>query len=98
MNQPSEPIGRTVGKTCVRVMKIEMNEKTRKTNVVKIHEGIIVQDTGPFVRVYNPAPLDKGGDVSPETSELFAVLSPRIWCEVMSERSTAFQIPPVLRR
>lgn len=87
----------TVGVTCVRVMKLDVNERTGATKVIKLHEGIVVQDCGAFIRVFNPAPIDRGGDYSPETSELFALLAPRIWCEVIMERSVAFPIPAVLR-
>ena len=100
--RPSEPVMPStpnirVGHTCVRVMKKEVDERTRKERIVKIHEGIVVQDNGSFVRVYNPAPRDKGGDLTPETSELFPLESARVWCEKISERSTAFPIPPALR-
>jgi hypothetical protein len=78
-------------------MKREVDERTRKERIVKLHEGIVVQDNGSFVRVFNPAPRDKGGDLNPETSELFPLESARVWCEKTSERSTAFPIPPALR-
>lgn len=97
MNRPTEPIKVNVGTTCVRVWRVNVNEQTRQTKVVQVHEGIVVQDNGSFVRVFNPAPLDKGGDVSPETSELFPLLATRCWCEKTSERSVAFPIPPALR-
>lgn len=96
-HKPEEPIKVNIGKTCVRVMRRDINEQTRKEKIIKVHEGIVVQDTGPFVRVFNPAPIDKGGDVSPETSELFPLLSPRVWCETVAEKSTSFPIPPLLR-
>jgi hypothetical protein len=86
-----------VGKTCVRVMKRLIDERTKKEKIVKLHEGIVVQDFGSFVRVFNPIAVDKGGDLSPETSEQFPLESPRIWCEVIGERDVAFPIPPLLR-
>lgn len=86
-----------VGFTCMRVMKRKIDERTRKENIVKIHEGIVVQDNGSFVRVFNPMPKDKGGDLSPETSELFPLNSSQVWCEKLSDRPTAFPIPPALR-
>lgn len=92
-----KPFKVNVGTTCVRVMRVNVNERTGATKTVKVHEGIVVQDTGSFVRVFNPAPLDKGGDVSPETSELFPLNSKRCWCELLSERSAAYPIPPALR-
>jgi hypothetical protein len=97
MNKPTEPIKVNVGTTCVRVMRVNINEQTKQTKIVTIHEGIVVQDNGSFVRVFNPAPRDKGGDLNPETSELFPLLSARCWCEKTAERSTPFPIPPALR-
>ena len=96
-DKPSEPISVNVGFTCVRVMKREVNEQTRKEKIVTLHEGIVVQNNGSFVRVFNPAPIEKGGDQNPEVSELFPLLSHRVWCEKISERPTAFPIPPSLR-
>lgn len=86
-----------VGITCVCVMKREIDERTKREKIVKLHEGIVVQDFGSFVRVFNPLAPDKGGDLSPETSEQFPLVSARVWCEVIGERSTAFPIPPLLR-
>jgi hypothetical protein len=86
-----------VGRTCMRVMKREIDERTRKEKIVKVHEGIVVQDNGCFVRIYNPAPRDKGGDLSPETAELFPLTSSRVWCEKITDRSVSFPIPPALR-
>jgi len=87
-----------VGRTCVRVMKKEINERTKKETILKIHEGIVVQNNNDaFVRVYSNAPLDKGGDVSPETSELFPVTSKCLWVEVTNELVRDFPIPPALR-
>lgn len=78
-------------------MKRQIDERTKQVKIVKLHEGIVVQDCHSFVRVFNPVSPDKGGDLLPETSELFALNSARVWCEVVSERSTPFPIPPALR-
>ena len=91
------PFKVNVGKTIVRVMKLDINESTKKETIIKLHEGIVVQDNHSFVRVFSNAPIDKGGDLSPETSELFPLMSKRIWCEHVSERSVAYPIPPALR-
>jgi len=80
-----------VGKTQVRVMRRDPKE------INQIHGGIVVQDCGSFLRVFNPNPVSKGGDVNPESSELFPVAGRKIWCEWMTQRETAFPIPPVLR-
>jgi hypothetical protein len=85
-----------LGQTCVRVMRKEINERTQQVKIVQAHEGIVVQDNGSFVRVFNPAPLDKGGDASQESSELFPWTSNRVWCEITSERSRAYPISPAL--
>ena len=97
MNKPTEPIKVNVGTTCFKVWRRNINEMTGKEQIVVAHEGIVVQDNGSFVRVFNPAPRDKGGDLNPETSELFPLLSERCWCEKTAERSTAFPIPSLLR-
>lgn len=65
-----------LGQTVVRVMRKNINELTGKEQTVKVNEGVIVQDNGSFVRVYNNAPREKGGDLSPETSEMVPVFSP----------------------
>ena len=86
-----------VGKTCVRVMRVTIDERTHKQTTIVVHEGIVVQNRGPFVRVFNPAPRDKGGDISPEMSETFPLSGDRCWCEHTGERKVAFPIPPALR-
>lgn len=96
MNQMNES-GLRVGFSCVAVMKRSVDERTQKVTIDRIHEGIVVQDFGTFVRVFNNAPKDKGGDVSPESAELFAVESPNIWIERIGELKEAFPIPPTIR-
>jgi hypothetical protein len=87
------------GHTTVKVMRKEINEKTGKETIREVHRGIVVSRTNSFVRVFNPAPLNKGGDLSPETSETFPVLSRCVWCEVTGNRKNgnSFPIPPTLR-
>lgn len=77
-------------------MCAEANEVTGKETTRELHKGIVVQHFGASVRVYNNAPLDKGGDVMPETSEIFSLNGRRQWCEVISEKTTAFPIPASL--
>jgi len=86
-----------VGKTCVQVMKRHIDERTKKEKIIKLHEGIVVQNFGPFVRVFNPVSPDRGGDLSPEMSQCFPLQSKCIWCEIISQRETAIPIPPLLR-
>lgn len=86
-----------VGKAVVRVMRRSVDDHTGKEKVDQIHEGIVVENIGNNVRVFNPKPQDKGGDVSPEAAELFPLDSKLLWCELVSERKTAFPIPVGLR-
>ena len=85
------------GFSCVVVKKRLVDERTQKETIEQIHEGIVVQNLGTHVRVFNSAPKDKGGDVSPESSEVFAVESPNIWVEQVGELAEGFPIPPTLR-
>ena len=95
--KPEMPIPVTVGKTLVRVMRLDINEQTGHERVVQIDEGVVVQDNMSFVRVFNPAPPDKGGDTVPEVGEMFPLLSHRLWCEAAGERKTEFPIPATLK-
>jgi hypothetical protein len=97
MNQKQEQFPIKVGHTCVRVMRKDINERDGRETVVKIHEGVVIQDCTSFVRVYSPAPIDKGGDVSPEAAQTYPLKSKRMWCEFVCERATKFPIPPLFR-
>jgi hypothetical protein len=91
--KPLVPISVSPGVTCVRVMKKFVNERTGSEQTAQLHEGIVLQDNGAFVRVFNPASRDKGGDASPEMSQRFPLLGPRVWCEKIKDLETAFPIP-----
>ena len=78
-------------------MKREIDERTKRERIVKLHEGIVIQDFGSFVRVFNPMAPDKGGDLSPEMSQSYPLVSHRMWCEVISERAVSLPIPPLFR-
>lgn len=81
------------GITEVIVKRREENGSTKT-----IHKGIVVQQTtGGFLRVYNPAPVEKGGDTSQENAEWFPSEGRACWCEVVGQRATKLQISPVLR-
>lgn len=97
--KPIEPIQILVGRTCVAVVKRTTDPVTKRETTAIIHEGVVVQDCGTFARVFSNAPRDKGGDVSPETCELFPISSPVCWMEITSVRKedNAFPIPPLLR-
>jgi hypothetical protein len=97
MTQNIEPQNIEVGKTLVHVMSKTVNEKTGKESTSKIHEGIVVSRTSHFLRVFSNAPIEKGGDNSPEVSEMFPITSPKCWCVVVGELKNKFPIPPTLR-
>ena len=82
-----------IGVTCVRVMRKDIQEQTKKETIREVHNGIVVGKTNSFLRVFNPAPVDKGGDISPEMAQLFPVSSARMWCETTMQRKEAYPIP-----
>lgn len=94
----NEPTDFKVGKTTVQVMSKVVNDRTGKESISKIHEGVVVGRTSHFLRVFNNAPLDKGGDVSPEVCESFPIKSAKCWCVTVGELKNSFPIPPTLRR
>jgi hypothetical protein len=88
-----------VGRTEVVVKKRDVSE-TGREGVKTIHKGIILQNFGNrFVRVFNPAGSDKGGDTAPENSELFPVNSKYCWIEITHTRpeNESYPIPTLLR-
>ena len=86
-----------LGQTYVNVFRLDVDERTKKETTQKIHEGIVLQNKGSFVRVYNPAPVAKGGDTAPEASELFPVKAKRMWCEVSRVWDTPITIPAMFK-
>jgi len=69
----------TAGLTRVAVMQRFIDEHTKRETITQIHEGIVVQNCGAFVRVFNP---EKGsGDSSQETARLYAVAGKDSWVE-----------------
>lgn len=87
-----------LGRTWVRVMRKEVEPNGRE-KVREIHSGVIVACTNSFVRVFNPLPRDKGGDVSAYTAEQFAMSGPLSWCVIAGEldANRAIAIPADLR-
>lgn len=87
------------GRTKVRVMRKDVNEQTGRETIKEIHRGVIVGRTNSFARVYNPIARDKGGDVSPQTAELFPLRGRQCWCEPIGtlEESRAIVVPAELR-
>lgn len=89
----------TIGRTKVRVMRKDIDERTKRENIREIHRGVVVSQTSHFARVFNPLPRDKGGDVSPQTSEEFPFSGERCWCEILGEleESRAIGVPAEMR-
>jgi hypothetical protein len=89
----------TLGRTKARVMRKEVNEQNGRETVKEIHRGIIVAHTNRFAQVYNPNPQNKGGDVSPQTAELFPFKGSRCWIEPLGEvdERRAVVVPAELR-
>lgn len=79
-----------VGRTEVLVKRRDIDEYTRKETITTIHKGVIIQRVGDFVRVFNHAPVSKGGDTSPANAELFPIDSDRCWIEVDYQRKPEF--------
>jgi hypothetical protein len=79
------------GSTQVRVMKTIQGVPT------KIHEGVVIQQTSKFARVYNPMSPDAGGDLSPEMSQMFPVQSDNCWLEIIGSQTKPMPTPPCFR-
>lgn len=88
-----------VGRTLVRVKRKDINERTNKVTISVIHEGVVIQKTSTHVRIYSAAPVDKGGDHTPEVAQLYPMRSERCWCEKIGEKNedNPFPIPPLFR-
>ena len=88
-----------VGRTIAKVTRVNVNEATRRESVDIIHEGIVVQKTSSCLRIYKDAPSAKGGDTSPENSELFPINGKRCFCDVVDTlpENKAMTIPPTIR-
>jgi hypothetical protein len=99
LNTQSMDTPMIVGRTKVRVMRNEINEQTKREAIREIHRGVVVGFTTSFARVYNPLPRDKGGDVSPQTSEAFPLHGKRCWCEIIGEleENRAIDVPAEMR-
>lgn len=87
-----------VGFTTVEVHRTVVDERNgRVLDDIIIHKGVIVQETSSFVRVFNNAPRDKGGDPNPEIAELFPVASSRVWVRQTGELKFQFPVPAIFR-
>lgn len=83
------------GLTRVVVMQRLIDEHTKRETIVKVHEGVVVQNNGAFVRVFNP---EKGsGDSSQETANLYAVAGKDSWVEKRFDLIDPLPISPKYR-
>lgn len=81
------------GQTEVRVLRRTVNEQNGRESIQEIHKGMVVQNLGSHVRVFNPAPPDKGGDIHQTCSEVFAKRGKNLWLEPISQRSENDKFP-----
>lgn len=84
-----------IGRTTVKVFRRDVNPQTMREVVTMIHEGIVVGTTTLFARIFNPAPISKGGDVSIEMSQKFPFRGKDCWCEVTGEKRDSIRIPAI---
>ncbi len=73
-----------LGRTQVNVFKREVNEMTGREKITKIKSGVVLQNFGSFLRVFDTRPAKDGGDAH-VNCEVFAVNSRNIWCEFLNE-------------
>lgn len=86
-----------VGQTKVKVLKREVNEQTGKETIREIHRGVVVELGSSFARVYNPAPVNEGGDASQLTAELFPIAGKNCWIAPAGELEAPLRLAPELR-
>ena len=77
-----------IGKTKVNVFQRDERGQTRK-----IHTGVVVAANDSFLRVFNPDSFDKGGDVTPQASQWYAVNAARSYCELAGELKSPMSLP-----
>lgn len=66
--------------------------------VAKIKRGIVLQNCGAFVRVFDPRPIEDGGDPRPDWSEFFpTALGGTVWLDIIGQRPYSSYVPPELR-
>lgn len=86
-----------VGVTKVDVFRSLIDERTQRETTVKCHSGIVLGKTSSFLAVFNPAPKDQGGDISPEFSQWHPMNGKRAWCETIGELSEPMTIPAIFQ-
>lgn len=85
--------GLKVGLSKVNVFRKDIDERTGRETITKIHSGIVLSVGSAFARVFNPAPVSQGGDISPELSQSYPFESKRMWLESAGELKTPMKIP-----
>jgi hypothetical protein len=70
-------------KTKVKVLKNVRADNGKFLRLTEIHKGLVVQDTGSFLRVWNPE--EENSATAPEYAELFAKKGKDLWCEIIEE-------------
>ncbi len=70
-------------KTKVKVIKNVRADNGKFLRETEILRGLVVQDTGSFVRVWNPQ--EENSSKVPEYAELFAKQGKDLWCEIIEE-------------
>lgn len=74
-----------LGLTVVRVMHKKSSDKSDKESIKEVHRGVVVQNLGNFLRVFDNREPKDGGDYDPLFSELFPVESKCSYIEVLAE-------------
>lgn len=84
------------GRTKVKVFHYAQGANGGRV-IEEFHRGQVVSRTATMVRVFDPA--KKSSDASPYTAELFAIRSPEVWCEIVSQQESGreFPIPTLFR-
>lgn len=77
-----------IGQTKVKVYQTDERGQTSM-----VHHGIVIGVNSSFLRVFNPDSVDRGGDVSPQVAQWFAINSPRCRCELNGETKVAIKLP-----
>lgn len=81
-----------IGQTRVAVYQTDERGQTRR-----IHSGIVIGVRDNWLRVFNPDLVEKGGDLSPQMAQWFAIKSPRSRCELAGELKIPLQLPNDIR-
>lgn len=85
----------TAGLSRVVVMQRNVDEVTKRETIAQIHEGVVVQNCGAFVRVFNPE--KGGGDAMQETARLYAVAGLNSWIEKRFDLIDRLPLCPMFR-